>query len=238
MPNTNRSVRDALQQVLDNTRFAALPSDALDRLKDDVLSTIGHELRTPLTSMRGSLALLDGGTLGAVDPRAKRILGIALANTERLARLVEDVLDLFNDASVPVEVAPLPRTGAAALRKRVLVVDDDDDIREITAASLELTRGWIIATATRGSEAIREAATLRPDAILLDVMMPDMDGPTAFRILRSNPETEHIPVILLTARTRTNDRDQYTRLGVEGVIAKPFDPFTLADRVAATLRWE
>lgn len=121
--------------------------------------------------------------------------------------------------------------------KRLLIVDDDDDIREIAASSLELTTSWEIASAASGAEGIAKATSMSPDAILLDVMMPDMDGPTAFRLLRSNEATVHIPVILLTAKVQTADRQRYLNLGVNGVIAKPFDPLTLADLVAETLQW-
>ncbi len=122
--------------------------------------------------------------------------------------------------------------------RRLLIVDDDDDIREIAGASLELTNGWDVLSASCGSEGIASALASRPDAILLDVMMPDMDGPTAFALLRANPMTANIPVILLTAKVQTADRQRYLSLGVDGVIAKPFDPLTLASRVAETLRWD
>jgi CheY-like chemotaxis protein len=123
------------------------------------------------------------------------------------------------------------------LHKRVLVVDDEEHIREITVASLELTCGWEVASADCGRDAVSHAAETLPDAILLDVMMPDMDGPTTFGILRSQPETQHIPVILLTAKVQTADRLRYMSLGVAGVIAKPFDPLRLGDQVAEVLRW-
>jgi DNA-binding response OmpR family regulator len=119
--------------------------------------------------------------------------------------------------------------------KRILVVDDDDDIRDLTAAGLELTRGWTVISASGGIAAIKEACLARPDAILLDVLLPDMDGPAAFRVLRSRAETERIPVIFLTGRA--HDPHHYLRLGAAGVIAKPFDPLTLGERVAETLRW-
>jgi DNA-binding response OmpR family regulator len=118
-----------------------------------------------------------------------------------------------------------------------LIVDDDDDIREIAAATLELTTGWEIGSASSGAEAVAMAAAMRPDAILLDVMMPDMDGPTAFRLLRANAETSGVPVILLTAKVQTADRARYLRLGVDDVIAKPFDPLTLGERIAESLGW-
>ena len=75
----------------------------------------------------------------------------------------------------------------------------------------------------------------RPDAILLDVMMPDIDGPATFRLLQDDPRTRDIPVIFLTAKAQTADRVAFSRLGVAGTLAKPFDPLTLTDEVAAIL---
>jgi CheY-like chemotaxis protein len=122
--------------------------------------------------------------------------------------------------------------------KRILVVDDDNDLREIAMSSLELTRGWEVTGASCGREAIERTIASLPDAVLLDVQMPDMDGPTAFAQLRSDPRTANVPVILLTAKVQAGDRARYLGLGVEGVIAKPFDPLTLADTVATLLHWE
>jgi CheY-like chemotaxis protein len=121
--------------------------------------------------------------------------------------------------------------------KRVLIVDDEEHIREIAAASLELTCGWEIMSAECGRDAVLCATDALPDAILLDVMMPDMDGPTTFGILRSQQLTQNIPVILLTAKVQTADRQRYMSLGVAGVIAKPFDPLRLGEQVADLLHW-
>jgi CheY-like chemotaxis protein len=120
--------------------------------------------------------------------------------------------------------------------KRVLVVDDEADIREIASASLELMYGWDVVTASNGREAVAIASHTEVDAILLDVMMPDMDGPTVFGMLR---DTKAIatPVILLTAKVQSADRQRYMQIGVQGVIAKPFDPLLLADTVAEILGW-
>lgn len=120
---------------------------------------------------------------------------------------------------------------------RILIVDDNDDVREVAAASVELTRGWEVLTASCGSEALEVARVATPAAILLDVMMPDLDGPTVFGMLRADARTCHIPVILLTAKVQTQDRQRYLRIGVADVIAKPFDPMTLADTIAAILHW-
>ena len=119
---------------------------------------------------------------------------------------------------------------------KILIVDDEDDIREVAQLSLEMVGGWRVLTASSGAEALTLAARERPDAILLDVMMPEMDGPTTFRHLRSAPSTHDIPVILLTAKVSAHDRHPFGELAVAGVIAKPFDPLTLAEQVADTLR--
>lgn len=121
--------------------------------------------------------------------------------------------------------------------KRILVVDDEDHIREIAAISLELTQQWEVSTADSGAEALRVATRFQPDAILLDVMMPEMDGPTTLLHLREDPATKDIPVIFLTAKVQAADRRRFMALGVRSMIAKPFDPLTLATQVAEVLEW-
>ncbi len=121
--------------------------------------------------------------------------------------------------------------------KRILVIDDEDHIREVTQMSLETMGGWDVTTASSGVEGIASAAVERPDAILLDVMMPDMDGPTTFQRLRSDPTTRDIPVVLLTAKVQPADRHRFEALGVNGILTKPFDPLSLADEIAGTLGW-
>lgn len=122
--------------------------------------------------------------------------------------------------------------------RRVLVVDDEPDIREIAQVSLELVGGWEVTTATNGAEALQRAAEIRPEVILLDVMMPDMDGPTTFRRLQENADTAGIPVIFLTAKVQAADRRHFSDLGVAGVISKPFDPLQLAQEVQGLLGWD
>jgi two-component system alkaline phosphatase synthesis response regulator PhoP len=121
--------------------------------------------------------------------------------------------------------------------KRILLVDDEDDIREVAQLSLEMVGGWEVLTAGSGAEAIRRAEAEHPDAILLDVMMPGMDGPTTFQSLQANPSTRGIPVILLTAKVQSADRKRFEDLGVSGVLSKPFDPMLLAGQVASALGW-
>lgn len=121
--------------------------------------------------------------------------------------------------------------------KRILVIDDEDDIREVAQLCLEMVGGWEVLTSPSGSEGLVLAETEQPDAILLDVMMPDMDGLTTFQKLQANKATHHIPVILLTAKVQSADRHRFAELGVREMIAKPFNPLNLASQVAETLGW-
>lgn len=124
------------------------------------------------------------------------------------------------------------------MTKRILVIDNEQYIQEITQVCLRTTAGWQVSTASSGREGIITAETEQPDAILLDVMMPDMDGPTTFQQLQDNPDTQKIPVILLTAKVQASDRRRYEELGVRGAIAKPFNPLQLASQIAALLDWK
>lgn len=119
----------------------------------------------------------------------------------------------------------------------VLVVDDDDSIREIAQLSLELVGGWQVLSADGGVSALEQAAEHRPHAILLDVMMPVMDGIQTFHRLRADERTQDIPVILVTAKRQADERQVWDGLPIAGVIPKPFDPMTLAQQVSALLDW-
>lgn len=122
--------------------------------------------------------------------------------------------------------------------KRVLVIDNEFYIQEITKICLETVTNWQVITASSGREGIAKAETEQPDAILLDVMMPDMDGLTTFANLRANALTHDIPVILLSAKTQTADRRRYSEMGIKATIAKPFEPLDLAHQIATALNWE
>jgi CheY-like chemotaxis protein len=121
--------------------------------------------------------------------------------------------------------------------KRILVIDNEPYIQEVTQISLETIAGWEVLTASSGKEGLVVAAREQPDAILLDVMMPDMDGPTTFQQLQNNPLTCQIPVILLTAKVQDSDRRRYEEMGMTATIAKPFDPLQLARQVTEALGW-
>src|SRR5271155_1569723 len=121
---------------------------------------------------------------------------------------------------------------------RILIIDDEADIREVTALSLETIAGWQVILAPSGAQGIRRASLEQPDAILLDVMMPDIDGPTTYQILKQNGNTAHIPVLLLTAKVQGQDRRKLDELGAVAILSKPYDPLTLADQISDVLGWE
>jgi CheY-like chemotaxis protein len=118
-----------------------------------------------------------------------------------------------------------------------LIVDDEDDIREVAQFSLELVGHFEVITAHSGRDGVSVAREQHPDAILLDVMMPDMDGPAALAELLADPLTQHIPVLFLTAKTQATERSQLAQLGAAGVLTKPFDPLTLPGEIANALNW-
>ena len=121
--------------------------------------------------------------------------------------------------------------------KRILVIDDEDGIREIIQICLEAAAGWEVETAASGSEGLAIAQSMQPDAILLDVMMPDMDGPTTFRQLQADSATQHIPTILLTAKAKISEQQQFIELGITGVITKPFKAQDLVNQIREILKW-
>jgi len=121
--------------------------------------------------------------------------------------------------------------------KRVLIIDDEDSIREVAKICLELVGGWEVSTCGSGLEGLVIAIDQQPDAILLDVMMPGMDGPQTFKRLQEEAATKSIPVILLTGRENPSEDEEFNSLGVRGIISKPFDPLTLSSDVSKVLGW-
>jgi CheY-like chemotaxis protein len=121
--------------------------------------------------------------------------------------------------------------------KRILIIDNEPMMQEVAQISLETVAGWDVTTASSGQEGLAKAQSEQPDVILLDVMMPDMDGITTFEKLQANPVTQPIPVILLTARMQPSDQVNYKNLGLAAAIAKPFEPLTLATEIAQALSW-
>ena len=120
--------------------------------------------------------------------------------------------------------------------RKILIVDDDEDIRLVTGLSASRIGKWSVVTAASGEEALDVARKERPDLILLDAMMPVLDGSMTMTRLREEPATAEIPVIFLTARVQQHEIDRYLELGALGVIRKPFDAMTLPDEVRRIVR--
>ena len=118
---------------------------------------------------------------------------------------------------------------------KVLIIDDEDDIRSIAALSLGVLGGAEVVEADCGRDGIDKAALEKPDVILLDMMMPGMDGPSTLTALRENPNTTAIPVIFLTARAMTSEVEKLKKMGAKGILTKPFDPTSLATQVRTIL---
>jgi CheY-like chemotaxis protein len=118
---------------------------------------------------------------------------------------------------------------------KILLIDDEDDIREVAALTLETMGDFDVLTAGNGFSGLESAAVFDPHVILLDVMMPEVDGPATLAMLRENATTRDIPVIFMTAKVQAADRRTLSAHDVLGIIAKPFDPMTLAAEVNALL---
>lgn len=119
--------------------------------------------------------------------------------------------------------------------QNVLIADDDLNVRAIIEMSLTGLTKWKLRIATNGEEALKHAEEQLPDLILLDMMMPDMDGLTAFAELKNRYGASLPAVIFMTAKVQTHEIEQYTKLGAAGVITKPFDPMTLPQQIQSVL---
>lgn len=115
--------------------------------------------------------------------------------------------------------------------ERILHVEDEADIRAIAFLALGKVGGFVLKQCGSGAEAVAVAPEFAPDLILLDVMMPDLDGPATLRALRGLPATAATPVIFMTAKARPEEQEALMKLGALGVIVKPFNPLTLADEL-------
>ena len=123
------------------------------------------------------------------------------------------------------------------MSRNILIVDDEEDVQAIAKLGLEMGAGWNVLTACSGREALNIAANYKLDVILLDMMMPDMDGRATLQQLKANLATNMIPVILLTAKVQQSDRENFTELNVAAVFAKPFRPLKLAEQISEALGW-
>lgn len=123
------------------------------------------------------------------------------------------------------------------MTKCILIIDDETGIRKITQISLNAIAGWTVLEAASGQTGLTMAQTEQPHAILLDVMMPGMDGLTTLQHLKTNPDTQAIPVILLTAKAQISEQQQFVGLPIAGIITKPFKAPDLVDQMRSLLHW-
>jgi two-component system, OmpR family, response regulator len=114
---------------------------------------------------------------------------------------------------------------------RILIVEDEPDIQAIARMALEMVGGFQVQNAASGNQALEMLATDLPDLILLDVMMPGLDGPGTLRALQDTPRTAAIPVVFMTAKAQPHEIAQFKQLGALDVIAKPFDPMSLSQTI-------
>ena len=122
--------------------------------------------------------------------------------------------------------------------KNILLIDDEETIQEVVQVGIGIETDWQVVTASSGLEGIDLAQNQQPDLILLDVMMPNMDGIATLSHLKTNDKTSAIPVIFLTAKAQAEEKNQFQGLGVVDVITKPFNSMTLASQIAKILGWE
>jgi CheY-like chemotaxis protein len=120
----------------------------------------------------------------------------------------------------------------------ILVIDDDNGIRNLIRFSLEALTPWEVLTASSGREGLAIAQTQQPDAILLDITMPDLDGVATLRQLQAHPNTKGIPTIFLTAKAQPNEYEEHQALGVVGIITKPFKAQILVEQIKQLLNWQ
>lgn len=121
--------------------------------------------------------------------------------------------------------------------KKVLVIDDEAPIREVVAASLQKLGGWEVVVAASGKEALQQIYVTPPDAIVLDVVMPEMDGLTFLKYLQADPLTKSIPVVLLTANSYLFETKLFSQMGVVLAVDKPFSPKNLIQQMINVLAW-
>ncbi len=121
--------------------------------------------------------------------------------------------------------------------KTILIVDDEDDARAIAVLALQLKTDWILLQANSGQQAIEIAAAYQPDLILLDMMMPELDGRATLYRLKENPKTQHLPIILVTAKVQPLTQTDINPNQILAVFSKPFRPLELADQIRSVLSW-
>jgi CheY-like chemotaxis protein len=124
------------------------------------------------------------------------------------------------------------------VKKKILIIDDEEGIRKIAQMCLEALTEWEVLTAASGREGLIIAQAQQPDAILLDMIMSDLDGVETFHALQTNPTTRNIPTIFLTAKLVESEKQRWLDLGLTGWIDKPFNAQSLVKQIREILNWD
>lgn len=188
--------------------------------------------------LHGSAGAFGFGAVGEAAGRLERTLCVASrgAVSERPWCAIELAVAELHRAVASARAAPAHVTPSGPVAVgTVLIVDDEADIRTIGRISLEDVGGMRVLLACSGEEGLAIAASERPDVILLDVMMPKMDGLSTLARLLEDPRTAGIPVLFVTAKAQPHEIEHYLRAGARGVIAKPFEPLSLPDELRRAL---
>jgi len=117
--------------------------------------------------------------------------------------------------------------------QKIMMVEDDPDIQSVASFALEAVGGFQVAVCSSGPQALEQVEGFAPDLLLLDVMMPGMDGPTLLEFLRARPSTAHLPIVFMTAKAQPHEVEGYKSLGALDVVTKPFSPMILSDTLLA-----
>ncbi len=218
-------------------KCASIAAD-LERLRGDA-SHSPEEAATLAHRLQGTAGSFGFAAVGVAAGRLERVLaglGPGPVSAPAWDLLTLALGELAQEICV-AQATPSAEPGgqAAPGPRRVLLVDDEEDIRTIGRIALEDVGGLQVFLACCGQDGLRIAAREQPDVILLDVMMPGMDGPTTLARLQRDPATAAIPVVFVTAKAQHCEIERYLAAGARGVIAKPFDPMSLPDELRRVL---
>lgn len=145
---------------------------------------------------------------------------------------------MVNLSQCTLQLDNLPKVRMESVAtKRILIIEDQANLRTVVRTCLEMLAGWEVLQAASGPEGLLLAQREKPDAILLDAMMPEMDGITVLQELLANPELQSIPVVFLSAKVELTEPRRFLKLGARGAIAKPFNPLTLHHQITTALGW-
>jgi CheY-like chemotaxis protein len=216
----------------------------LARARAELLAGLSHELRTPLNAIIGFSEALKDGLMGEMTERQRQAAGDIFDSGKRLRALFDELLDQPRSAPVPAHHAPNecasvgpcvspPQVHGRAVR--ILVVDDDWRNSEVLDIALSW-EGFEVATAPSGEEALAMVAESPPDLILLDVMMPGINGYEVATAVRGGASTGHIAIILFTAMSERDARSKGETSGADEILSKPLDRSELVLRVKKLLR--